>query len=214
VQRGTRPNFLYTLRSTKRDENVSTAAIDELDLALSNDNRACHMDELILRLPGSDEAPEFIRAHRATSAEVPSFLHFYEEGMPLPEYLDVLARWRAGKHLPPGFVPETFLFAFVGARIVGRIVVRHALTPSLEREGGHIGYVVLPEFRRRRYATRMLTLAVHLARERLGLHDLLVTCDDDNVGSIRVIERNGGVLQDIVKIGEQSKPVRRYWIRG
>ena len=113
-------------------------------------------DELILRLPAEDEASEFLRAHDATSPDVPSFLHFYAEGMSLSEYLKVLARVREGRNLPAGYVPETFLFAFVGPRIVGRVAIRHTLNAFLEREGGHIGYVVVPEFRRRGYATRML----------------------------------------------------------
>ena len=44
----------------------------------------------ILRLPREDEEEEFLRAHRATSPEVPSFLHYHVEGMPFRRYLEVL----------------------------------------------------------------------------------------------------------------------------
>jgi len=169
-------------------------------------------DELILRLPAEDEASEFLRAHHATSPDVPSFLHFYHDGMSLAEYLHVLAGVREGRNLPPGYVPETFLFAFVGPRIVGRVAVRHALNPFLERDGGHIGYVVVPEFRRRGYATEILRQALRIARERLGLERVLVTCDDGNLGSIRTIEKNGGVLEAIASGPDLDKPKRRYWI--
>jgi predicted acetyltransferase len=172
-----------------------------------------YMHELMLRLPREDEALEFMRAHQATSPDVPSFLHFYADGIPLSEYLKVLADSRDGKNLPAGSVPETFLFGFVGQRIVGRVAIRHALTAALEREGGHIGYVVVPEFRRRGYATQLLALALRLAREQLGLDEVLVTCDDNHVGSIRVIERNRGVLQDIIAIEGRQGSVRRYHIR-
>jgi predicted acetyltransferase len=171
------------------------------------------MDELILRLPRDAEASEFVRAHRATSPEVPSFLHFYSDGMSLSQYLSVLSNWKQGTGLPTGGVPETFLFAFVGPRIVGRVAVRHRLNASLEREGGHIGYVVVPEFRRRGYATQMLALAVRLANEELGINPVLMTCDDSNIGSIRAIERNGGVLRDIIEADGRRESVRRYWIR-
>jgi len=171
------------------------------------------MDELILRLPGDAEASEFMRAHQATSPEVPSFLHFYSDGMSLSQYLSVLSNWKQGTDLPPGGVPETFLFAFVGPRIVGRVAVRHRLNASLEREGGHIGYVVVPEFRRRGYATQMLALAVRLANEELGINPVLMTCDGSNIGSIRAIERNGGVLRDIIETDGRRESVRRYWIR-
>ena len=93
------------------------------------------MSDPILRLPRVDEAAEFERAHRLTSPDDPSFLHFYHDGMSLLDYLNVLAKQRAGTDLSPGYVPETFLFAFVDSRIVGRIAIRHALTPRLEREG-------------------------------------------------------------------------------
>src|SRR5436309_5332828 len=153
---------------------------------------------VILRLPRADEEHEFLRAHRATSPEVPNFLHYYTEGMPFTTYLDVLAERARGEHLPPHHVPSTFLFAFVEARIVGRVSIRHSLNDFLERAGGHIGYVVVPEFRRRGYATTMLRLSVEIALDKLGINRILVTCDDDNVGSIRTIEKNGGVLENII----------------
>jgi predicted acetyltransferase len=39
-----------------------------------------------------------------------------------------------------------------------------------------------------------------------------VTCDDDNVGSIKTIEKNGGVLESIVSGPDSDTPKRRYWI--
>jgi predicted acetyltransferase len=168
---------------------------------------------LTLRLPSTDEEEEFLRAHRATSPQWPSFLHFYEEKMPFTRYLDVLAEAQRGEHLPPGRVPVTFLFAFVGPRIVGRVTIRHRLNEFLEREGGHIGYVVVPEFRRRGYATEILRAAVTIAWQRLGLRRVLITCDDDNTASIRTIEKNGGVLQDTILTRGNYKAIRRYWIQ-
>ena len=64
--------------------------------------------------------------------------------------------------------------------------------------GGHIGYAVVPEFRRRGYATTILHLSIQVARDKLGLTRILLTCDDDNIGSIRTIEKNGGILDNIV----------------
>jgi predicted acetyltransferase len=167
---------------------------------------------LTLRLPRQHEEDEFLRAHRATSPEVPYFLHYYKEGMPFSRYLDVLAEQAKGVNLPPNFVPSTFLFAFVGPRIVGRVSIRHSLNTFLERVGGHIGYVVVPEFRRRGYATTTLRLSVQIAREKLGIDRILVTCDDDNIGSIRTIEKNGGILENVVSGPDLDKPKRRYWI--
>lgn len=167
---------------------------------------------LVLRLPREDEAQEFLRAHRATTPEVPNFLHYYEEDMPLERYLEVLAKCARGEQLPPHHVASTFLFGFDASRIVGRVSIRRELNDFLLRVGGHIGYVVVPEFRRRRYATAILGRAVEIAHRDFGLKRVLLTCDDDNVGSIRTIEKNGGVLEDIVTGPDLAKPKRLYWI--
>ena len=166
---------------------------------------------LVLRLPRADEEEEFLRAHHATTPEVPYFLHHYEEGMPFARYIEVIAEQARGVNLAPDHVPSTFLFAFKGPRIIGRVAIRHALNRVLERIGGHIGYVVVPEFRRQGYATAMLRQAIELANRSLGITRVLVTCDDDNVGSIKTIESNGGVLAEVVT-GPDLKPKRRYWI--
>jgi predicted acetyltransferase len=169
-------------------------------------------DGIELRLPRLDEEQEFLHAHRETTPDWPTFLHGYEEGMPFARYLARLEQRARGENLSPGHVPATFLFAFDGPRIVGRVTIRHALNEFLLRVGGHIGYVVVPEFRRRGYATAILHHALEIARQKLGLARVLVTCDEDNVGSIRTIEKNGGVLENVVTGPDVNVPKRRYWI--
>ena len=58
----------------------------------------------------------------------------------------------------------------------------------------------------------MLRLSLQIAHETLGIDRVLVTCDDDNVGSIRTIEKNGGVLENVISGPEIAKATRRYWI--
>ena len=169
--------------------------------------------ELVLRRPRLEEEQEVLKAHEATSPDVPNFLHYYAEGMSFDRYLEVLEEQERGVGLPtPNHVPSTFLFAFLGDRIVGRTSIRHHLNARLERVGGHIGYVVVPEFRRRGYATEIMRQSVALARNRFGLRRLLVTCDEDNVASVRVIEKNGGVLENVVTGPDLRAPKRRYWV--
>jgi predicted acetyltransferase len=103
-------------------------------------------------------------------------------------------------------VPMTSLWYVSGDVYVGSLALRHRLTPELRREGGHIGYNVVPAHRRQGHATDMLASALMLGRP-LGLTEVLVTCDDSNVGSRRVIEANGGVLEPGAADG-----TRRYWI--
>jgi predicted acetyltransferase len=130
----------------------------------------------------------------------------------LRRYLDILDEREHGLNLPPDHVPVSLLFGFDGNRIVGRVSIRHRLNDVLRRAGGHIGYVVVPEFRRQGYATALLRLALRFAHDTIGLDRVLVTSDDDNVGSIRTIEHNGGVLEDVISGPDVGKPTRRYWI--
>jgi predicted acetyltransferase len=96
---------------------------------------------------------------------------------------------------PVGHVPGTTLWWIDGRQFLGRLTIRHRLTPSLERQGGHIGYDVRPSARRKGHATAMLRAALPKARE-LGIDRALITCDADNIGSRKVIERNGGEFVD------------------
>lgn len=106
---------------------------------------------------------------------------------------------------PAGFVPATELWWVEGDQFLGRVGIRHRLTPALLEMGGHIGYDVRPSARRRGHATAMLLNALLVARD-LGIERALVTCDVDNVGSRAVIERNGGVLED-----ERAGKLR-FWV--
>jgi predicted acetyltransferase len=157
-----------------------------------------------------DEAA-FRAACRAMAAEGFTFGLGLEPGMPWDAYLRTLDEQRMGIGLRPGRVPGTFLIADVAGEIVGRSSIRHVLNDFLEREGGHIGYGVLPDHRRRGYATEILRQSLVIARAS-GVARALVTCDDGNAGSIAVIEACGGRLEDIVQATAGASPVRRYWI--
>lgn len=126
------------------------------------------------------------------------------------QWLDKVERDRAGVDLAPGRVPATMLFAVVGDEIVGRVHIRHELTQALLEEGGHLGYGVRPAHRRRGYATQMLAQGLEVVGG-LGIERALVTCDDDNPGSIGTIEACGGTLED-KRAREHGTLTRRYWI--
>ncbi|SRR5579875_210346 len=160
-------------------------------------------------LRASDEA-EFRAGHAQLAAEGVVFGLAFEPGMPWDEYLQVLERFRAGADLPERFVPSTLLVAEVDGQIVGRVSIRHRLNDALLREGGHIGYCVLAAHRRRGYATQMLRQALVIARS-LGIDRVLVTCDDDNTGSIKAIEACGGRLDSVLPGDSGAPGVRRYW---
>jgi predicted acetyltransferase len=109
-----------------------------------------------------------------------------------------------------GKVPQTTYFLMGEDRIYGAVSIRNDLNKGLLKTGGHIGYGIRPSERRRGYATAMLGLALHKCRE-LGIMRVLVTCDKDNIASAKVIQKNGGVLENEVP-DEKGMPVQRYWI--
>ena len=102
-------------------------------------------------------------------------------------------------------MPSTHLWWVEGDVFLGRVHVRHRLTPFLRETGGHLGYHVVPPARRRGHATAMLAAALPVAAA-LGLECLLLTCDADNTASRRVIEANGGLLQS------QRGDTLRFWV--
>lgn len=123
-------------------------------------------------------------------------------------------RRRQGLDLPPDRVSATafWLVDEEAQRFLGLIDIRHRLNESLLRYGGHIGYAVRLGEWNKGYGTLMLSLALPHAKA-LGVSRCLITCDDDNPASARVMEKNGFVLGDKVENLIDGQPVltRRYW---
>jgi predicted acetyltransferase len=112
-----------------------------------------------------------------------------------------------------GFVPMTTLWWVEDDRVLGRIAIRHRLTPALEKVGGHIGYDVRPSARRRGHATAILAAALPLANS-IGIDEALLTCDETNAASQRVIEANGGRYIDSVGAKRRYRvPTSRQGLR-
>ncbi len=128
------------------------------------------------------------------------------------DYCDLLLENERGNRLLPGRVPVSTFWMVDGAQRIGGIIrVRHRLSPFSENRGGHIGYDVPPSRRRQGNGRRLLELGL-VEAARLGLSRVLLTCDDDNLPSARIIERCGGVLQDRRELEGLGVLVRRYWI--
>ena len=124
----------------------------------------------------------------------------------LPGYVEgLLADTRERTERPVGFVPSTHLWWVDGDRFLGRLHIRHRLTPFLIQEGGHIGYHVIPPARRRGHATAMLHAGLSVAAI-LGIDCALITCDEENIGSRKAIETNGGLFHD------RRAGKLRYWV--
>ena len=126
-------------------------------------------------------------------------------------YIHRLGLDAAGIDLPQDYVPQSTFWSVVENEVVGVIRIRHGLTPWLEQEGGHIGYEVRPSYRGQGYGRQQLALTLDKLRQ-WGWERVLITCDADNRASARIIEANGGQLENIIFIPEKPVPVRRYWI--
>lgn len=164
-----------------------------------------------LRPLRTEDEPAALAAHAELAEENFEFLLGYEAAMSWSAYLDLLAARRRGEQLPVGFVPSTFLAAESGGELIGRTSIRHDLNPFLEREGGHIGFGVRRHHRGKGFAAVILDQSLVIARS-VGIDQVLVTCDEDNVGSASVIEGRGGRFESSVIPEGGGTPVRRYWI--
>lgn len=162
------------------------------------------------RLRTNDERP--VRAaQQAMAAEDFEFAFRLAGDTDWHGYMRESELLRAGIDVPTGSVPATFLLAVAGDRIVGRTSIRHELNDTLRAAGGHIGYCVLPPFRRRGYATEICRQSVVIARS-LGVDPVLLTCDVDNTASRAVIERCGGELDPEWPRTGTDPCTLRYWI--
>ncbi len=117
--------------------------------------------------------------------------------------------------LPPNYVPSYDYFAVDDDKFIGIINIRTRLTEGLLRYGGHIGYGVDPRYWRKGYGREILKQGLEKAKKLIEEDNILITCDDDNIGSYKIIEANGGVLENKVEnesCGEKFL-TRRYWIK-
>jgi len=167
--------------------------------------------ELRLRPLRDQDHDAALAAHAALALDHFGFLLGYTQDEPWDGYVQRLEEQRRGLNVPPKWVPNTFLVAVVGPELVGRVSIRHQLNEYLASYGGHIGYGVVPEHRRRGYATEILRQALVIARS-VEVDRVLITCDDDNIASAAVIERCGGIFDSLVDLPDDPTPKRRYWI--
>lgn len=168
------------------------------------------MNLSIRELQISDESAFLLARQAWDNAPGFIFLPRYEAEMNFSEYVELLKDQRLGKRLPENFVPDTCHFAFLDGKIAGRVSIRHKLNDFLLKIGGHIGYGVLPEFRGQGIATKLLFHAISEAKK-LNISPILVTCDENNIASVKVIEKCGGELENTLPI-ENGAAKKRYWI--
>ena len=134
-------------------------------------------------------------------------------GMTDPRSCDIFEmyeNYRLERNLKPDRVGSDYYWLVDDEKdyFIGEVAIRHRLNDALNLRGGHIGYVIRYNEWGKGYGTLMLKLVLDKAKER-GLDKVLITCNDSNTASARVMEKNGCILENVIEVDGQL--VRRYW---
>ena len=134
-----------------------------------------------------------------------------------PDEVDVVQTFmdnRDQSKLPSYYVPSYDYFVIDDDKFIGVIHIRVRLTEGLLKFGGHIGYSTAPKYWNMGYGKKILKKVLEEYSYLIEDDRILITCDDTNIGSSKVIEANGGILEN--KVWNESDGekflTRRYWI--
>ena len=114
--------------------------------------------------------------------------------------------------IKPGRVPHSYFWLIDGNDYIGRRILRHEVNEHLLQIGGHIGYEIRPSRRGQGYGKLILKYGLDRAKA-FGLERVLLTCDEDNLGSQKIIEFHGGMLENSIQVKDWPAKVCRYWIQ-
>ena len=171
------------------------------------------MEKIILVKPDLSYADEIIKYKEESLAE--SAIINGSAGLDrfssIEIWFEELKKRSCEDTVPKGLVPSS---TYLGVRekdnyIVGMIDIRHYLNEYLTQVGGHIGYGVRKTERNKGYAKQMLKLALEKCKE-LKIKKVLITCDEDNIASEKVILSANAKLEDIRNVDGENK--KRFWI--
>ena len=171
------------------------------------------MDKIILVKPNLSYADEIIKYKEESLAESPIINGSagLDRFSSIEVWLEELKKRSCEDTVPKGLVPSSTYLAVreKDNYIVGMIDIRHYLNEYLTQVGGNIGYGVRKTERNKGYAKQMLKLALEKCKE-LKIKKVLITCDEDNIASEKVILSANAKLEDIRNIDGENK--KRFWI--
>ncbi len=137
------------------------------------------------------------------------FWNWENEPESLADYIKKTEDNAAGRGLTEGWVPSSTFWLVDKGEFKGHVNIRHRLNDYLAKVGGNIGYYIRPTARAQGYGTKILKLALEKARE-LGLQRAMIGCNESNIASKKVIEKNGGKFER--KVVDEEEPKLIYWI--
>ncbi len=110
------------------------------------------------------------------------------------QILKVLENYEKGKDIPDGMPITHTWWCVDDKRFIGEIQIRPFLSNEEAQKWGHIAYAVRFTEWGKGYGTKLLRAAVKKINE-LEVSPIYVVCHKNNIGSIKVIEKNGGIFQ-------------------
>lgn len=126
------------------------------------------------------------------------------------KYIKKIKQEANGIGLQEGYVPHTLFWLVDDEGYIGMLDLRHRLNDYLRTAGGHIGYDIRPT--RRRQGLGKLILKLGLERvKKLGIEEVIISCNVGNAGSNKIIEANGGKFINDV-IGNDNVMKKRFKI--
>ena len=171
------------------------------------------MEKIILVKPDLSYGDEIIKYKEETLFEkaiINSSISL-EKFSSVEDWLKKLKMKSSEDTVPKGFVPSTTYLAIreIDNYIVGMADIRHYLNEFLTQVCGNIGYDVRKSERNKGYAKQMLKLALEKCKD-LKMKKVLITCDEDNIASEKVILSAGAKFEDIRSFEGKNK--KRFWI--
>ena len=155
------------------------------------------------------EVQEFLKACLAAATEMAGTAKV--DALPYDRWLQRMYNTMYNRNLDEGFVDATTFLIYANDTLVGFIDVRHRLNAFLAHAGGHIGYMIHPDYRRRGFAKAALSDALSYLKEAHHVKKALITCSPDNEASRNTILALGGKYENTVK-DERLGTIERYWI--
>jgi predicted acetyltransferase len=167
-------------------------------------------ERVSLELPRLSLRDSYVESLRDFFAEDPSRQTRWEWLENFDLYLEACRAGREQQGEVDGRMPENVFWITIDqTKAVGKLTLRRQLNSRLERLGGHMGYEIRPAWRRRGIAEEACRLGL-LELKKNGLKKVIVTCDEDNSGSRRVLEKNGGRIVESYHLPEWPKPIVKF----
>lgn len=123
-------------------------------------------------------------------------------------YLQDLDNISKGINIDADSVQTSNFWLIANEDVVGVVRVRHEELDT----AGHIGYDISPAYRKQGYGTWILRLSLIKAWN-LGIEDVIVTCNTENIASRKIIEKNNGTLLGTVYDEEEDEFLFKFHIK-